>query len=169
MASKEDSTLLIAQWCKQHKLLLGTAESCTAGRLASSLTCQPGASEWFAGGIIAYSIEQKKRLLGLPGSLFAQHDVVSAEVAEAMALSALHLMEVDIVLSSTGYAGPSGGTDKSPIGTIWAAVAFHCPDHTDQVYSFCNQYVGSREEITDKAVNDILFRTFAHLSRQVLY
>lgn len=101
---------------------IGVAESCTGGLMASRLTERPGASEYVAGGVVAYSNEAKAELLGVDPALIDRHGAVSAEVAEAMADGALARFEADTALAITGVAGPGGGTEAKPVGYVcWCA------------------------------------------------
>ena len=104
-------------------LTLATAESCTGGLIAKRLTDVPGASDVFAGGVVTYQDKQKTTLLGVPPSLIAAHTVVSREVALSMAEGARARLGADVALATTGYAGPCGGTEKEPVGTVYVALA----------------------------------------------
>lgn len=98
---------------------LSTAESCTGGRIAAAFTANAGSSQFFEGGIVAYQNRVKENVLGVSDSTIKEHDVVSKEVAEEMVRGAVKLFGTDIAVASTGYAGPDGGTDDIPTGTIW--------------------------------------------------
>ena len=102
---------------------IAVAESCTGGLLAARLTDRPGASEHFAGGVVAYSNEAKAGLLGVDPELIERHGAVSGEVAEAMATGALSRFGADVALSVTGIAGPGGGSEAKPVGTVFWCVA----------------------------------------------
>jgi competence/damage-inducible protein CinA-like protein len=97
---------------------LGLAESCSGGLLAARLTRPPGASEYLAGGVVAYSNQAKSDLLGVDPELIQRHGAVSPEVAEAMADGALKRFGADVSVSITGIAGPEGGTPEKPIGYV---------------------------------------------------
>ena len=97
---------------------LATAESCTAGLLAARLTDRPGSSAYVEGGVVAYANEAKTDLLGVDPALIEAHGAVSEEVAEAMALGALERFGADTAVAITGIAGPDGGTDEKPVGTV---------------------------------------------------
>jgi competence/damage-inducible protein CinA-like protein len=97
---------------------IATAESCTAGLLAARLTERPGSSAYVAGGVVAYANEAKTDLLGVEPALLEAHGAVSEPVAEAMADGALHRFGADTAIAITGIAGPGGGTDEKPVGTV---------------------------------------------------
>ncbi len=97
---------------------LAVAESCSGGLLAARVTDLPGASAYFAGGVVAYSNEAKAELLGVDPGLIEAHGAVSPEVAEAMSRGALERFEADVTVSITGIAGPDGGTEEKPVGYV---------------------------------------------------
>jgi nicotinamide-nucleotide amidase len=101
---------------------IATAESCTAGMLAARLTDRAGSSGYVAGGVVAYANEAKVGLLGVDAALIAECGAVSAEVAEAMAVGALDRFGADTAVAITGIAGPGGGTEDKPVGTVWFCV-----------------------------------------------
>lgn len=101
---------------------IATAESCTAGMVAARLTDRPGSSAYVMGGVVSYSNEAKVALLGVDAGLIAQHGAVSEQVAEAMATGALSRFEADTAVAITGIAGPGGGTEDKPVGTVWFCV-----------------------------------------------
>jgi len=102
---------------------LAVAESCTGGNIAHYITSNPGSSAYFKGGIVAYSNDIKIRLLEVQENVINEFGAVSQEVAEAMALGALKMLNADFSVATTGIAGPDGGTDEKPVGTVWIAVA----------------------------------------------
>ncbi|MBD3369931.1 nicotinamide-nucleotide amidohydrolase family protein [Candidatus Fermentibacteria bacterium] len=103
--------------------VVAVAESCTGGSLGAALTSVPGASEWFVGGIIAYSNRVKTETLGVRESTMERLGAVSLEVAEEMARGARGLYDADLGVGITGIAGPSGGTAQKPVGTVCVAVS----------------------------------------------
>ena len=100
---------------------VGTAESCTGGRIAEAIIAVPGASKYFKGGIISYVNEIKERLLGVDPQVLEEKTAVCEEVAIAMVKGACKALNTDYAISATGVAGPSGGTKDIPVGTIWLA------------------------------------------------
>jgi len=98
---------------------MGTAESCTGGRIGEAIIAVPGASNYFKGGIISYTNEVKERLLGVSHQVLEEQTAVCEEVARQMAEGAIKALNVDFAISATGVAGPTGGTVEIPVGTIW--------------------------------------------------
>lgn len=98
---------------------IAVAESCTGGHLANKITHVPGSSRYFERGVVTYSNRSKTELLGVPMELIERHGAVSREVAEAMARGMRTSASTDIALSTTGIAGPSGGTAEKPVGLVW--------------------------------------------------
>ena len=107
----------------QHRYTLSLGESCTGGLIGHRLTDVPGSSEYFLGGIIAYSYEAKERLLGVRHDTLYQHGAVSEETAQEMARGARHALGADIGLAVTGIAGPGGGLPGKPVGLTWIALS----------------------------------------------
>lgn len=110
---------------------LAVAESCTGGLLAGALTDIPGASAFFRGGAVTYATETKTSVLGVPAEIIARHGVVSSECACAMARGAAEKFGATFALSTTGVAGPSGGTPENPVGTVY--IGLHTPTETRAV------------------------------------
>ncbi len=111
----------ISQIIYESEKTLGTAESCTGGRIADAIILVPGASTYFKGGIVSYTNEIKERLLGVDHLLLEEKTAVCEEVAIAMVKGAIKTLKVDYAIASTGLAGPAGGTPEIPVGTIWLA------------------------------------------------
>ena len=107
----------------ERKATLATAESCTGGLLANRITDVPGASAVFLEGVVTYSNDSKTGLLGVPAELIATHGAVSEEVVRAMVTGVLRRSGATHSLATTGIAGPGGGSDEKPIGTVWLAMA----------------------------------------------
>ena len=102
---------------------LSTAESCTGGNIAHFITSNPGSSAYFVGSVVAYSNEIKKQLLGVSAESLEKYGAVSEQVAREMATGVKKQMQTDYAVSTTGIAGPDGGTEEKPVGTVWVAVA----------------------------------------------
>lgn len=114
---------LVADTMKRHHATLATAESCTGGSLASQLTAMAGASEYYRGGVVAYSNEVKECALGVSHQTLLDHGAVSEETVRQMAEGARSRLGSDYAVATTGIAGPGGGTPQKPVGTVWIAVA----------------------------------------------
>ena len=102
---------------------LAVAESCTGGTIASKFTAQAGASAYFLCGVVSYSNESKCNVLGVPMADIEQHGAVSEEVAKAMAQGAKVISGANFAVSTTGIAGPTGGSKEKPVGTVWIGIA----------------------------------------------
>lgn len=125
---------------------LAVAESCTGGTIASKFTAQAGASAYFLCGVVSYSNESKCNVLGVPMSDIEQHGAVSEEVAKAMAQGAKVLSGSNFAISTTGIAGPTGGSKEKPVGTVWIGVA--TPDKCFAVRKDCGT---DRSQIISRA------------------
>jgi nicotinamide-nucleotide amidase len=110
---------IVIDLCRGRGLRLATAESCTGGMVASRITAVPGASDVFAGSVVAYSNEVKETGLGVPAELITAHGAVSAEVAAAMVEGARNRLGADVAVAVTGVAGPGGGTPAKPVGLVF--------------------------------------------------
>lgn len=130
---------------------LAVAETATGGLLANAFTNICGASKFFAGGCVCYSNESKMQLLDVPEDLLSQHGAVSAEVAVAMATGAAERLGADYAIALTGFAGPTGGTEANPVGTIYLALYSH-----RGVWSRRLSYPGPRPTVKVRAVNAAL-------------
>ena len=121
---EEDITLeeLVGRYLLASGKTLATAESCTGGHVAHRITTVAGSSAYFKGSVVAYSNEIKMNVLGVDATLLNKYGAVSREVSERMASGILKLMSVDYAIATTGIAGPDGGTDEKPVGTVWIAV-----------------------------------------------
>ena len=113
----------VAQMMRFNNMTLSTAESCTGGTIASKLTALAGASQYFKGGVVAYSNEVKECAWGVPHPTLEQHGAVSEETVRAMAEGVRQRLASDYSIATSGIAGPGGGTDDKPVGTVWIAVA----------------------------------------------
>lgn len=125
----DDSLLRLAetllQRCRDAKLMLATAESCTGGLIAATLTEIAGSSDVFERGFVTYSNDAKTYSIGVPAEIVAGHGAVSEPVARAMAEGCLRKSKADIAIACTGVAGPGGGTATKPVGLVHIAVAAH--------------------------------------------
>jgi nicotinamide-nucleotide amidase len=133
-------------------LRIATAESCTGGLIAASLTDIAGSSDVFERGFVAYSNEAKIELLGVPAALIDKHGAVSEEVAGAMSAGALAHSPADVAIAVTGIAGPGGGTAEKPVGLVYVAAAQRGGGQSVQRHLFD----GGRESVRLSAVRAAL-------------
>jgi nicotinamide-nucleotide amidase len=127
----------IGKILKEKGSTIALAESCTGGNIAHFFTMNPGSSEYFKGGVVAYSNELKVKILGINPEVISAKGAVSKEVVEAMALAARTLLGADFAIATSGIAGPDGGTPEKPVGTVWIAVA-DSDSVVSKVYNFGN-------------------------------
>ena len=109
----------IQQILYDNNMTLGTAESCTGGRISEAIIAVPGASNYFKGGIVSYTYEIKEKLLHVSHDTLVEKTAVCEDVAIQMVEGACKTLNVDFAISATGIAGPGGGTSEIPVGTIW--------------------------------------------------
>lgn len=121
--SEESLDMVVGQLLRKHRATVATAESCTGGLVAARLTDTGGSSDYFVAGYVTYSDQQKQSVLGVPGELIKKHTAVSQQVAIAMAEGARNKAGSTYGVSTTGYAGPGGGTEYDPVGTVYIGVA----------------------------------------------
>lgn len=150
----EDDELLeqvIGKILIEKKRSLATAESCTGGNIARLLTSVPGSSEYFKGGMVAYSNFSKQQLLHIDGRLIEEYGAESVQVVEEMATKARQLFQSDYAVATSGFAGPSGGTEKAPVGTVFFAIASE-----KGVISFAQKFGGDRTRNIERSTLAIL-------------
>jgi nicotinamide-nucleotide amidase len=133
----------LAKILLKNQWRLTTAESCTGGLVAASLTALAGSSEWFERGYVTYSNDSKSEDIGVDAHLIQDHGAVSIQVAKAMAVGAKQSSNSNIALSITGIAGPTGGSKEKPVGTVCFAWILN----NDQVFSETKLFTGNRSEI----------------------
>jgi nicotinamide-nucleotide amidase len=121
--SIEQQAQRILEWAKIANLTIVTAESCTAGAVATALSKAPGANDCFHGGFVTYTKQMKNTVLGIPMKLLEQKGAVCKEVAEAMATGALKLAPADIAIAVTGVVGPEPDEDGNPVGLVFCTAA----------------------------------------------
>jgi len=145
-------------------LTVSTAESCTGGLLAKRITDVPGSSDYFLGGVVAYDNRVKIGLLGVDASLLAQKGAVSEEVAIAMVEGVCHATGSDCGLSTTGIAGPDGGTQDKPVGLVYVGTSVRGATRVERLNLF-----GGRENIRERAAYtalDLLRRRLSGQNRE---
>ncbi len=131
---------------KEKGLSFASAESCTGGNIAHVITLIPGSSEVFRGTAVTYATPTKTKVLGVPAEVIEQHTVVSQPVVEYMAQGVRELMETDFGVATTGVAGPSGGSEETPVGTVWIGVS-----SPKGVVSKCFNFGKDRENVINRA------------------
>lgn len=141
----------LAEIATAAKLTVATAESCTGGRLAAAITGVPGASAFYAGGVVAYADEAKVRRLHVDARDIEAHGAVSRQVAVAMAEGALAPFGAGLAMAVTGIAGPDGGSAEKPVGTVWIAVA-----RAGRAQARRLQLAGGRQAVQEQSVSHAL-------------
>lgn len=151
----------LQQLCIEKGVSIAVAESCTAGLIASKLTALPGSSSYFNGGVVAYQNEIKTKILGVRQSIIDEKTEVSVEVVNQMAKSVLEKFDANFAIATTGYAGPSGGTNKNPIGTVFIAIA-------SVVGVVVNRFVflGDRQSVVNQASESALSLLYNEIKKQ---
>jgi nicotinamide-nucleotide amidase len=150
-AAVQDSGRLLAQQVgaalKEHGMTLVTAESCTGGAIAQTITMIPGSSDWFDRGFVTYSNTSKEEMLGVSPHTLEEHGAVSEQTVREMADGALQYSRAQVAVSVSGIAGPTGGTPEKPVGMVWFAWATN-----DNVQAVSHQFSGDRDAIRAKSV-----------------
>ncbi|MBA3553637.1 MAG: competence/damage-inducible protein A [Gemmatimonadales bacterium] len=154
-----DLAAVVLERARRRGLRIGTAESCTGGLVGGRLTEIPGSSDVYAGGVVTYSNELKTALLGVPPTLIEEHGAVSEPVVRAMAEGAVNRLGADIAVAVTGIAGPGGGSEEKPVGTVWIGLAGAKPAEARRVV-----LGGERHDIRARAVQTALFFLLRRLS-----
>lgn len=142
----------------EQELTLAVAESCTGGMLAQQCTALPGSSIWFECGFVTYSNASKIRLLGVQVNVLDEFGAVSPQVAERMALGALTHSDADISASITGIAGPGGGSELKPVGTVYLATALKGQMAKSTLHVFRGDRQSIREQSTQIAIEQLIER-----------
>lgn len=127
---------------RQKKYMLGTAESCTGGLISMLLTEVSGSSGWFSGTIVSYANEVKENILHVPHETLLEHGAVSEQTALAMVRGVQDALHLQAAISVTGIAGPGGGTEDKPVGTVWIGFAIGTRHFTQH-----NVFSGGRADV----------------------
>lgn len=157
-SSSSDLVRRVSDLLLHHGWMLVTAESCTGGLIAAACTDKAGSSDWFERGFVTYSNEAKHEALGVASALIERDGAVSESVARAMALGALRHSAAQVSLAVTGIAGPGGGSDDKPVGTVWFAWAMPGDSgptlgaQTAWVKTGCRQFPGDRQAVRQASV-----------------
>lgn len=155
-----EAAKILADHSRAQSLRVAVAESCTGGWLAKCCTDLPGSSDWFECGWATYSNEVKSQLLGVDPELIRREGAVSRAVVEAMATGVLERAQCDLACAISGVAGPSGGTERAPVGCVW--FAFLCAG--GEVCSEQQDFSGDREAIRRASVLHALRRMVEEIS-----
>ena len=144
--TEEPLEVIVGKLLKEKGATIATAESCTGGKLASLLNKHAGSSAFYWGSVVSYDNSVKEQVLNVPSEMIKTHGVVSEEVVRVMAESVRKLIGTNFSIATSGIAGPSGGSEEKPVGTVWMAWA--TPKGT---YAECFHLGKLREQITDRA------------------
>ena len=146
-SSTQDLVSQLASVLLEKRWHLSTAESCTGGLVAATITELAGSSDWFERGYVTYSNSAKSEDIHVSPELIAQHGAVSDQVARAMAVGAKQSSHTDVALSITGIAGPTGGSTQKPVGTVCFAWILA----NDAIHSETKLFSGNRQEVRQQA------------------
>ena len=149
---------LAADLMLKKQFYLATAESCTGGLIAAACTDLAGSSQWFDRGFVTYSNAAKTDMLGVDAALIAEHGAVSEQVARAMVQGALQHSAAQVAVAVTGVAGPGGGSDAKPVGTVWLGWAT-----PTGVVTELQHFAGDRAQVRAATVQHALQRLVALL------
>ena len=151
----------LQQLCIEKEVSVAVAESCTAGLIAYKLTSLSGSSSYFKGGVVAYQNEIKTKFLAVSQSIINEKTEVSPEVVIQMANSVLEKFNSDFSIASSGYAGPTGGTNKNPIGTVFIAIASKFDVAVSRFI-----FLGDRQSIANQASESALSLLLTEIKKQ---
>ena len=141
----------LVELLKARSLTCATAESCTGGGVGSAITAVPGSSAVFAGGVISYSNDVKRDVLGVSADILQNVGAVSAETAAQMAEGVRRLLKTDRAVSLTGSAGPDGGSEEKPVGLVWFGLATKDGVRTEKCI-----FRGDRAKVREQAITHAL-------------
>ena len=145
----------VSNLLKKQNLTVATAESCTGGLIAHTLTNISGSSDYFDRGIVSYSNNAKMELLDVPENLLKKYGAVSEQVAKAMAEGIRKSSKVDIGISTTGIAGPKGGTKEKPVGLVYIAISAS-ENTVVKKFQFSGDRLQNKESTCNAALNMFL-------------
>ena len=144
---KYQLSTLVGEALAQQGATLTLAESCTGGGVAHAITAVPGSSKWFGTGFVTYANGAKHKLLGVSAELLESEGAVSEQVVTQMAEGAKTVAGADFAVAISGIAGPGGGTDDKPVGTVW-----FCWSGPKGSIAQKHLFVGSRSEVREQAI-----------------
>ncbi len=146
----------VADLLRERGKTLAVAESCTGGAVSARITAMAGASEYYLGGVTSYSNAAKVNLLGVAAEDIERWGAVSETVARQMAAGAVTRFGADYGVSTTGVAGPGGGTPEKPVGTVWMAVAWRTVEGAVETEARCMRFSELREQNIERAATHAL-------------
>jgi nicotinamide-nucleotide amidase len=155
----EDLAAAVGRALRERGLTIALAESCTGGMISSLVTDVPGSSAYFLGGVVSYGNAAKESFLGVREETLRAHGAVSSEAALEMAQGAVERFGADVGASVTGIAGPDGGTEEKPVGTVWFAIA----DRSGSVVAKKRSFLGDRGHVRRSAALHALELVRRHL------
>ncbi|MDR5899185.1 CinA family protein [Halomonas vilamensis] len=159
-----DLTLLaqrLGKLCITYHVEVSAAESCTGGGIASAITAVPGSSAYFSTGYVTYSNAAKTRLLGVPKETLESQGAVSEAVVNAMVAGACRESGADLAVAVSGVAGPDGGSDEKPVGTVWLAWG-----NVNAQQAECLHFPGDRQAVREQAVRQGIARLIVALDKR---
>ncbi|PSF10828.1 nicotinamide-nucleotide amidase [Marinobacter shengliensis] len=142
----------LGEWLAEHGKTIATAESCTGGWVAKVLTDRAGSSAYLMAGLVTYSNEAKQAILGVEESVLAEYGAVSEPVVRQMVAGAIRAADADIAVAISGIAGPGGGSDEKPVGTVW----FAWGTGPDRIETSTQCFDGDRDQVRRKSVLYVL-------------
>jgi nicotinamide-nucleotide amidase len=156
-----DLAVLVGRMLRAEGLTLALAESCTGGLVTKRLTDEPGSSDFLLAGFVTYHNDAKRAFVGVSAQTLAMHGAVSEQCAREMAVGARTAIGADVAIAITGVAGPGGGSEEKPVGTVWYAVSLK-PElaarlgSTDAITTRRFVHPGDRTDIRDRAAQTAL-------------
>ena len=153
MENLDELALRVIEIFREKGLSLALAESCTGGMIAETVTNVAGASDIFYGSAVTYVNSAKEHILGVARETLEKHGAVSSECAEEMACGARSVYGADVAMSVTGIAGPGGGSEAKPVGTVWFGLATK-----DGAETFRRRFDGDRAAVRRQTVEEVLRR-----------
>lgn len=146
----------------KNKVKISFAESCTGGLLQKLITDTSGSSNYFEGGFVVYSNRLKNKLLGVAEEILQEEGAVSSACAEAMTTGLKEQTNADLCIAVTGIAGPGGGSQDKPVGTVWFSF-----DFPQEKYRICQHFTGSRQEIREESARFVLKNIREYLKKRL--
>lgn len=149
---------ILLRHCRERGLKLATAESCTGGNIAHEITLTPGSSDVFVGSVVSYSNEVKTNVLGVGAETLENNGAVSLPVVREMAEGALQVIGAQVSVATSGIAGPGGGSETKPVGTVCMAAAVRTPDGMTVCETETHHFPGNRSRVIDASTTRVLIK-----------